>query len=124
MSRTVTTTETNPPPIPGHADETKHSSRRNRVAEALPQEPLPQDEVPSQASMTMLADIIESSDVSAEIDRPSGIQPKPLPTTETSSGQPHSTEERESKPPKVLMENPSDVPLELQSQIQIYATNE
>jgi len=78
--------------------------------------------------MMMLADIIESSDrvdtVNTEIDRASGIQPKPLPTMETSSGQSHSTEEREFKPPKVLMENPGDVPLELQSQIQIYATNE
>jgi len=124
MSQTVTMTETNPPPIPGHADETKPSSQRNRITEALPQEPLPQDEVPSQASMMMLADIIESSDVSVEIDRPGGIQPKPLPAMEDSSGQSHSTEEHESKPPKVLMENPGDVPLELQSQIQIYATNE
>lgn len=128
MSQTVTTTETNPPPIPGHADETKPSSKRNRVAEALPQEPLPQDEVPSQASMMMLADIVESSDwmdtVNMEIDRASRMQAGPLLTMETSSGRSHSIEEHEPKPPKVLMENPGEVPLELRSQIQIYATNE
>jgi hypothetical protein len=128
MSQTVTTTETNPPPIPGHADETKPSPRRDRVADALPQEPLPQNEVPSQASMMMLADTIESSDwvdtVNTEIDRASGIQAKPLSTTDPSSGRPHSIEEHEPKPPKVLMENPGDAPLELKYQIQIYATNE
>ena len=128
MSQTVTSTETNPPPIPGHADETKPSTKRDHVAEALPQEPLPQDEVPSQASMMVLADIVESSDwvdtVNTEIDRAGRIYAEPLPMTETSSGGPHSTEEHEPKPPKVLMENPGDVPLELQSQIQIYATNE
>ena len=128
MSQTVTTTETNPPPIPGHADETKPSSKRDQVAKALPQEPLPQDEVPSQASMMMLADITESSDwmdtVNKEIDRASGIQAGLLPTMESSSERPHSMEEHGPKPSKVLMENPDDVPLELQSQIQIYATNE
>lgn len=128
MSQTVTTTETNPPPIPGHADETKPSLKRDRVAEALPQEPLSQDEVPSQSSMMMLADIIESSDwvgtVNAEIDRASGVQVEPLATMGTSNGQHRPIEEHEPKPPKVLMENPDDVPLELQSQIQIYATNE
>lgn len=129
MSHTVTTTKTNPPPIPGHADETKPSSERDRVAEALPQEPLPQGEVPSQASMIALADIIESSDwvdaVNTEIDRASGIQVEPLPAVGASNdGRPHFIEEHEPKPPKVLMENPDDVPLELQSQIQICATNE
>lgn len=78
--------------------------------------------------MMVLADIVESSDwvdtVNTEIDRAGRIYAEPLPMTETSSGGPHSTEEHEPKPPKVLMENPGDVPLELQSQIQIYATNE
>ena len=128
MSQTVTTTETNPPPIPGHADETKPSSKRDHIAEALPQEPLPQEKVPSQASMMMLADIVESSDwvdtVNTEIDRASRIQAKPLLATETSTERPHSIDEHDPKPPKVLMENPDDVPLELESQIQIYATNE
>lgn len=123
----MTTTETNPPPIPGHADEARPSPKRDLLAEALPQEPLPQEEVPSQASMMMLADVIESPDrvdtVHTETDRASGIQVEPLATMETSKGRPHSIR-GEPKPPKVFMENPDDVPLELQSQIQIYATNE
>lgn len=128
MSHTVTESETNPPPIPGHADEMKPSPKRDRVVEAVPQEPLPQEEVPSQASMMMLADIIESSDwvddVNTEIGRASGIQVEPRTATDSSSGRTRFTEEHEPKPPKVLMEDPDDVPLELQSQIQIYATNE
>ena len=122
------TTETNPPPIPGHADETKPSQKRDLIAEALPQEPLPPDEVPSQASMVMLADIIGSSDwvdtVNTDIGHTSEMRVRPLPPAETSGSRPHYIEEHEPKPPKVLMENPDDVPLELQSQIQIYAKNE
>lgn len=126
MSQTVARTETNPPPIPGHADETKPSLKRDHVAEALPQEPLASGEVPSQASMVISADIAESShwvdSVTAGTDRADGMQAGP--PLETSSVRPHSVEEHEPKPPKVLMQNPNDVPLELQSQIQIYATNE
>ena len=126
MSQTVTTTTTNPPPIPGHADETKPSSKRDHIVEALPQEPLTSGEVLSQASMMDLADIAESShwvdSVNAEIDRAGGMQAELPP--DTSSVRPHSVEEHEPKPPKVLMQNPNDVPLELQSQIQIYAMNE
>lgn len=76
----------------------------------------------------MLADIIKSSDwvddVNTEIGRASGIQAELPTTTEASSIQPSFVEAHEPKPPKVFMENPDDVPLELQSQIQIYATNE
>ena len=128
MSQTVTATESNPPPIPGHADETKPSLKRDRVADAVPQEPLPKDDVPSQGSMMILADIVESpdwvDDVNTEMDRASGIQVEPRTATEASSVRTRFIEEHEPKPPKVLMENPDDVPLELQSQIQIYATNE
>ena len=128
MSHTVKATVTNPPPAPGHADETKPSSKRDEITEVLRQEPLPQDEVPSQASMMMLADIIESSDwvddVNMEMGRASGIQTEPRTTAETSSDRPRFIEADEPRPPKVLMENPDNVPLELRSQIQIYATNE
>ena len=137
MSCTVQPTETNPPPLPGHADGMKPSLKRDYVAEALPQGPLPQDEVPTQASMIMLADIVESPDwvdaVNMEIDRARGVQvesplaierPPSRPKSESFDDRSDSIEEREPKPPKVLMEDPDDIPLELQSQIQIYATNE
>ena len=75
--------------------------------------------------MLMLADIIESSDWVDDVDAEIGeIQVEPRPPTETSSDLTHFFEEHEPKPPKVLMDNPYDVPLELQAQIQIYATNE
>ena len=137
MSNTVTTTETNPPPIPGHADVLKPSLTRDRVTEALNQEPLSPDEVPTQASMMVLPGTIESpdwaDDVDTEIDRAGGVQvesPKPMeylppiPRFGTLDSRLDSIEQHESKPPKVLMEDPDSVPLELQSQIQIYATNE
>ena len=128
MAHTVKMTETNPPPVPGHADETKPSPKRDRIAGAVPQSPLPQDEVPSQASMMMLADTMESSDrmdgANAEMGPASGIQVKPRTATEASSSRTRFVGDYEPKPPKVLMDDPADVPLELQSQIQIYATNE
>lgn len=78
--------------------------------------------------MMMLADIIGSSewadDVNTEIDHASGIRVEPRTTTEASGIRTGLIDAHEPKPPKVLMENPGDVPLELQSQIQIYATNE
>lgn len=140
MSHTVTATETYPPPIPGHADELEPSSERDRVAEALPQEPLPDGKVPTQASIMVLTGTVESPDwadtVNTEIDRVRGARvesptttepPPPRPKSEildSRPDRPDSIEEHEPKPPKVLMEDPDDVPLELQSQIQIYATNE
>lgn len=135
MSDSVVTTETNPPPVPGHADELKPSLERDRLAEALPQEQLSPDEVPTQTSMMVLTGTIESpdwvDDVNTEMDRareaevesPKEEHPPPGPILETFS-RPDSIEEYEPKPPKVLMEDPDDTPLELQSQIQIYATNE
>jgi hypothetical protein len=78
--------------------------------------------------MMVLAEIVESPDwmdnVNTEIDRASGIQVEPRTRAEASSVGTRCIEEHEPKPPKVFMENPDDVPLELQSQIQICATNE
>ena len=128
MSKAVATTETNPPPVPGHADETKPSPKRDHIAEALPQELLPQDKVPTQASMVKLTNVIESADwvdtMNTEADRANRVQVEHPPGIETSDARSLSIREHEPKPPKVLMENPDDVPLELRSQIQIYATNE
>lgn len=110
--------------------------QRDRVAEALPQESLTQDEAATQASMLVLTGTLEPPDwedaMDREINIAEGVEVE-SPTTDRSPSWPileapdsrrDSAEEHEPKPPKVLMENPDDVPLELQSQIQIYATNE
>ena len=137
LNNTLATTETNPAPIPGLADELKASSDRDFVAETLSQEPLPPKEATTQTSMMVLTGTIESPDwmdtVNKEMDRAGETQvespktmerPSSWPKLESPDSQNDSAEGHELKVPKVLMEDPSDVPLELQAQIQIYATNE
>ena len=137
LNHAIATTESNPPPVPDHADELKLSSDRDFVAEALSQEPFPQEGGTAQTSMMVLTGTIESPDwmntVNREMDRAGGVQtespttmerPSSWPKLESPDSQHGSTEEHEVKVPKVLMEDPGEAPLELQSQIQIYATNE
>lgn len=105
--------------------------------EALSQELLPHEKTTTEASMMVLTGTLGSPDwmdsVNREIDRAGGVQvespttmedPSSWPKLESPDSQHGSSEGHELKLPKVLMEDPGDVPLELQSQIQIYATNE
>jgi len=137
LNHTVLTAGTNPLPIPGGVGEPKPPSTGVYVAEALSQEPLPQEKGTTDASMMVLTGTLESPDwmdaVNKEIDRAGGVEvespttmerPSSWPKLESPDSHGDSSEGHELKLPKVLMENPGDVPLELQSQIQIYATNE
>jgi len=87
--------------------------------------------------MMVLTGTLESPDwmdsVNKEIDRAGGVQvespttmerPPSWPKLESPDSRHGSAEGYGFELPKVLMENPGDAPLELQSQIQIYATNE
>ncbi len=132
--------ETSPPPKPGHADTLKPSADRiqkeERGEDSLRVTGLSQEEMFEAAG-------------SSSVDVSSGAQTKP---TESPAGETHksseghgsSTSSRETsfslrseilesgnnegswqpKPPKILMEDSSATPLELRSQIQLYATNE
>ena len=137
LTHAIVTTGVDPPPIPGDTGEPKPSSTGGHVAEALSQEPLPHEKGTVETSMMVLTGTLESPDwmdsVNKEIDRAGGVEvespttmerPSSWPKLESPDSRRDSSEGHELKPPKVLMENPGDVPLELRSQIQIYATNE
>jgi hypothetical protein len=98
-------TESYPPPRPGHADTLKPSNERvaaDSVSEQSAHEGI------SQREMLVSAPNEPCKEMSPPDDE--GVQ-----------GQ---KEKWVPKPPKVLMEDPSATPLELRSQIQMYATNE
>ena len=137
LHRTVTTAGANSPSIPGDTGEPKPPSTGGFVAEPLSQEQLTHEKGTAEASMMVLTGTLESPDwmdsVNKEIDRAGGMQvespttmerPSSWPKLESPDSNHGSAEGHELKLPKVLMEDPSDIPLELQSQIQIYATNE
>lgn len=89
----VRTSQSNPPPKPGHAD-------------TLGKSTLPEAERASRSSSPVLTQqemLSQGSETSAET---------------------YDIDKQEPKPPKVLMEDPEAIPLELCSQIQLYATNE
>ena len=137
LNPTVVTAGSNPLPIPGDMGEPKAPPTGGYVAGALSEEPLPHEKGTAEASMMVLTGTLESPDwmdaVNKEIDRAGGVEvesptamgrPSSWPKLESPDSRHGSSEGHELKLPKVLMEDPSDVPLELQSQIQIYATNE
>ncbi|KAJ7590893.1 Alpha/Beta hydrolase protein [Mycena floridula] len=92
----VATSTTNAPPKPGHADPLQPDKKRLLEPEANP--PKSQQE--------MLAESASPVSTGSDVDLEAEI------------------EKWEPKPPKVLMDDPTKVPLELRSQIQLYATNE
>ncbi|KIK67942.1 hypothetical protein GYMLUDRAFT_36749 [Collybiopsis luxurians FD-317 M1] len=107
----VCPTESNPPPKPGHAD-TLHPS-----AERIQKDRSEDTAEPVKSQEEMLQQ--PESSTPPEAPKPSG------------SDKPEANDEEyddidlwEPKPPKVLMEDPNAVPLELRSQIQQYATTE
>ncbi|KAH8113227.1 lipase/esterase [Phellopilus nigrolimitatus] len=95
----IAPTETCPPPNPGHADTLQPS--RERIKKFRKGEKTHSNV--SQAEMMSCNG------------EPERISQTPKPAEEISW---------EPKPPKILMEDPSTTPLELRSQIQLYATNE
>ncbi|EJD01135.1 lipase/esterase [Fomitiporia mediterranea MF3/22] len=99
--------ESPPPPKPGHADTLLPNA--NRVAkEAL-------DEDRSNSNIAQ-KDMLNYDGDAREINESTRTLPEQPDEKEARSWYP--------KPPKVLMEDPNAVPLELRSQIQLYATNE
>lgn len=126
----VAPSKSNPPPKPGHADTLKPS--QERVNADVTNEP---DTGINEAVKTQ-SEMLDSSST----DTPGGITEKDDSSRSASNGQDSShpssktiVEEGdeeynvdfwEPRPPKVLMEDPDTVPLELRAQIQLYATTE
>lgn len=100
----VRESKSNPPPKPGHADtlEPEPSRVKKDVEEG-------EEAGPPQSQEDMLKFTEEGTSTLQN-------QVEAVPEEEY--------EQWEPKPPKVLMEDPKAVPLELLSQIQLYATNE
>lgn len=122
-------TVTNKPPQPGHADVLKPSHER------LERPPKVEGEVygPGEIVMSQQATLDEHDISSDEKNRNGNTKEKSIVSRTTSSAPVSSTsrnleddeiERWEPKPPKVLMENSSSIPLELRSQIQMYASTE
>jgi hypothetical protein len=117
-----------PPPMPGHADKLKPDSERLENQQSSHDEGRCEGELPP-SEIKMQKEMLRNG---------SGAH------DETNSGKPFSTsrdaladsrehvecseladiDRWEPKPPKVLMEDPNATPLQLQAQIQLYATNE
>ncbi|KAL5508275.1 hypothetical protein ACEPAH_5894 [Sanghuangporus vaninii] len=104
----IVPSESQPPPKPGHTDTLVPS--RERVSEEQASKADGTEPSLSQAEM------LENDGDAREANRSVYVDPKRTDEETIRSWYP--------KPPKVLMENPNAVPLELRSQIQLYATNE
>lgn len=114
----VQATHTNPPPDPGHADTLRPSQERvdaQKEDREIP-DPAADDGVGSQEEM------LQNPRPKIEVE---GAAPAESPSEDEEEHDfDDSADEFEPKPPKVLMNDPKDTPLELRSQIQIYATTE
>lgn len=111
----VAPTETNPPPMPGDADTLKPSESRLSVSAA--EQVNPKLDRPVQPQEIMLG----SEQVQSEAR--SINEAESFEIASSPSGPPTSYT-WEPKPPKLLMQDPKAIPLELRSQIQLYATTE
>ncbi|KAH7931203.1 alpha/beta-hydrolase [Leucogyrophana mollusca] len=129
----VVRTQTNPPPKPGHADILwPEEGRKNESAQRWPRnaeeqanageagnwessDQLGSNEKPKSQEEMMAVDR-GKDDVETTIGRG--------PESPTGIPDPDDIDFWQPKPPKVFMNNPLDVPLELRSQIQLYATTE
>ncbi|KAG5648902.1 hypothetical protein DXG03_000251 [Asterophora parasitica] len=121
----VVLTKTNPPPKPGHSDTLKPSKKRLE-AEATEQSSntVPDQNVKAQSEM-LKGDSPEASSSQG------GSSPRQTSSENHSNSKPiqddsddYNIDLWEPKPPKVLMNDSNEVPLELRSQIQLYATTE
>ncbi|KAI0265849.1 hypothetical protein BC834DRAFT_876659 [Gloeopeniophorella convolvens] len=120
-------TQTNPPPPPGHADTLAPTAERVeeqghlRAVAAMTGTSLDTAERaekgPVQDQGEMEAEV-GSDRVSSNAGRDTAAEDR------AASPDPEEADRWEPKPPKVLMKDPNDRPLELRSQIQQYATNE
>ncbi|KAF9268159.1 alpha/beta-hydrolase [Marasmius fiardii PR-910] len=104
-------TKSTPPPEPGHADTLRPSLSRIEVDEKHVGQEESRGVVEPQEQMLK------------EASRGKYKQPEETSVGHADEGE-YDIDQWEPKPPKVLMDDPEAVPLELRSQIQLYATNE
>lgn len=113
----------NPPPEPGHFDALRPSQERldDAKTQVAKGEPVVQDEanVGTQASM-----LRQDGAGRAKFDGKGKASPAPSINQSVKDGDVDGLDIFEPRPPKVLMDDPDAVPLELREQIQMYSTNE
>ncbi|KAF8076580.1 alpha/beta-hydrolase [Lyophyllum atratum] len=117
----VVASKYNPPPEPGHADTLKPSKDRFSEAESRDDVSAAVEIIQTQAEMLhegAKADTTRIQD-NTEISRPPSSQ-----KTAEEDKDDYDIDLWEPKPPKVMMGDPDAVPLELRSQIQLYAATE
>ncbi|KAJ3576185.1 hypothetical protein NP233_g603 [Leucocoprinus birnbaumii] len=114
----IASTTTNPPPTPGDADTLKPSADRLDIS-ATEQAGLRSDR-PLQTQEEML-ELEKSPSTAADVDDAGGLVTSGSSKSEL---EPLNPDNYELKPPKILMQDPQATPLELRSQIQLYATTE
>ena len=133
----VVTTQTDPPPQPGHADKLKPDASEvaDQVNQRLKQTTERGEEVhsadlkdypggaPSQQEMQEKGGVDTTSVDTTPVDS-SRQSPKPKHETDHQLNTDIALDFWEPKPPKVLMQDPDVTPLELRAQIQLYATTE
>jgi len=121
---------TNDPPLPGHADVLKPSQKRLEHAPKAEGEVYGSGEmVKSQQAMLDMHDVSSddgNGDINPKARSISSGDVSPVSSTIQNSDAlgDLEIEQWEPKPPKILMENPNAIPLELRSQIQMYASTE
>ncbi|KAG2013285.1 endoplasmic reticulum protein [Coprinopsis cinerea AmutBmut pab1-1] len=130
----IVRSETNPPPKPGHADTLKPTEGREKIMEET--RDIPQGGYPVETQEEMLdkypdkanPEVHEVEDAWSKPHSPEDDEIEEVPSATVDEGCREELENDpegwEPKPPKVLMENSSEVPLELRSQIQVYALTE
>jgi hypothetical protein len=124
----VASATSNPPPEPGHPDTLKPRPERVDEQRARGERGEREDEVSPQGVKTQ-AEMLQNQKLSKNYDqRPNRVGSREDYEAMFGPGGPGPSSEEvdrwEPKPPKVLMEDPNVVPLELHAQIQLYATNE
>lgn len=110
----VVPTTSNPPPKPGHADTLKPSKEQLKESGV---------EFSSTQSIPATQKEMLSQPITSER-RPAHEDYQCNHMSKSSDVEDCEIDRCEPKPPKILMENPNAIPLELRSQIQMYATTE
>lgn len=122
-------TESNPPPKPGRADTLQPNKHRVREShqeeEPKPDADLKQKEMLSSDEPSLNQNGLQNGSKMPSSDSSMSSQQESRPSKqESSTSQESDASSWMPKPPKVLMEDDNATPLELRSQIQLYATNE
>ncbi|CAL1701139.1 unnamed protein product [Somion occarium] len=118
----VIPTQTNPPPKPGHADVLRPSDERLGEQVEQRMQASQGEALIAHAGELTEKDVKTQAEMHNETNGGT-IRPE-RPPQKQSTSESECLAFWEPKPPKVLMNDPNDRPLELRSQIQLYATNE